>query len=61
MPFEGIDATVGAAWEAAISRLGKAGVRMSDETIALVDDMIAINAKGGFAPTEAFGHSIGSG
>ena len=54
MPFEGIDATVGAAWEAAISRLGKAGVRLSDESIALVDDMIAVNAKGGFAPTEAF-------
>ncbi len=54
MPFEGIDATVGTAWEAAISRLGKAGVRLSDESIALVDDMIAVNAKGGFAPTEAF-------
>ncbi len=54
MPFEGIDATVGAAWDAAVARLGKAGVRLSDESIALVDDMIAVNAKGGFAPTEAF-------
>src|SRR6185312_12902885 len=54
MPFEGIDATVGAAWEAAVARLGKAGVRLSDESVALVDDMIAVNAKGGFAPTEAF-------
>jgi aspartyl-tRNA(Asn)/glutamyl-tRNA(Gln) amidotransferase subunit A len=54
MPFEGVDATVGAAWDAAVARLGKAGVRLSDETIALVDDMIAVNARGGFAPTEAF-------
>jgi aspartyl-tRNA(Asn)/glutamyl-tRNA(Gln) amidotransferase subunit A len=54
MPFEGVDATVGAAWDAAVVRLGKAGVRFSDETVALVDDMIALNAKGGFAPTEAF-------
>jgi aspartyl-tRNA(Asn)/glutamyl-tRNA(Gln) amidotransferase subunit A len=54
MPFEGVDATVGAAWDAAVARLGKAGVRLSDEAITLVDDMIAVNAKGGFAPTEAF-------
>jgi aspartyl-tRNA(Asn)/glutamyl-tRNA(Gln) amidotransferase subunit A len=54
MPFEGIEATVGATWDAAVARLGKAGVRLSDETIALVGDMIAVNAKGGFAPTEAF-------
>ena len=54
MPFDGIDATVGSAWEAAVARLGNAGVRFSDENIALVDDMIAVNARGGFAPTEAF-------
>jgi len=54
MPFEGVDATVGAAWDAAVARLGKAGVRFSDETVGLIDDMIAVNAKGGFAPTEAF-------
>lgn len=54
MPFEGVDPTVGAAWEAAVARLGKVSVRLSDETVALVDDMIAVNAKGGFAPTEAF-------
>jgi aspartyl-tRNA(Asn)/glutamyl-tRNA(Gln) amidotransferase subunit A len=54
MPFEGIDETVSAAWFAAIARLKEAGVRFSDETISLVDDMVAVNAKGGFAPTEAF-------
>ncbi len=54
MPFEGIDQTVSAAWSAATARLGRAGVRLSDETIALVDDMVQVNAKGGFAPTESF-------
>jgi aspartyl-tRNA(Asn)/glutamyl-tRNA(Gln) amidotransferase subunit A len=54
MPFEGIDETVTAAWDSAVARLAGAGVRFSDEKIALVDDMIAVNAKGGFAPTEAF-------
>jgi aspartyl-tRNA(Asn)/glutamyl-tRNA(Gln) amidotransferase subunit A len=54
MPFEGIDQTVLAAWSAAVMRLGKAGVRLSDETIALVDDMVQVNAKGGIAPAEAF-------
>ena len=54
MPFEGIDQTVSAAWSAATARLSRAGVRLSDETIALVDDMVQVNAKGGFAPTESF-------
>jgi aspartyl-tRNA(Asn)/glutamyl-tRNA(Gln) amidotransferase subunit A len=54
MPFDGIDATVTAAWTAALSRLSQAGVRFSDETITLVDDMVQVNAKGGFAPTEAY-------
>src|SRR6186713_1559286 len=54
MPFEGIDETVSAAWSAALGTLGKAGVRFSDEKISLVDDMIGVNAKGGFAPTEAY-------
>jgi aspartyl-tRNA(Asn)/glutamyl-tRNA(Gln) amidotransferase subunit A len=53
-PFEGIDETVSAAWSAALGRLAKAGVRLSDERTALIDDMMAINARGGFAPVEAF-------
>src|SRR4029079_12190712 len=53
-PCESIDKTVSAAWSAAVARLGKAGVRFSDEKISLVDDMIQVNAKGGFAPTEAY-------
>jgi aspartyl-tRNA(Asn)/glutamyl-tRNA(Gln) amidotransferase subunit A len=54
MPFEGIDSTVAAAWSAGIDAFGRAGVRFSDERIALIDDMIAVNAKGGFAPAEAY-------
>jgi aspartyl-tRNA(Asn)/glutamyl-tRNA(Gln) amidotransferase subunit A len=54
MPFDGIDKTVLAAWSAAVARLGQAGVRFSDEKISLVDDMVQVNAKGGFAPTEAY-------
>ena len=54
MPFEGIDGTVAAAWEGATDMLGKAGAKLSDETIAIIPDMIAVNSKGGFAPTEAF-------
>jgi aspartyl-tRNA(Asn)/glutamyl-tRNA(Gln) amidotransferase subunit A len=54
MPFDGIDDTVAKAWESATGKLGKAGARLSEETVALIPDMIAVNAKGGFAPAEAF-------
>ena len=54
VPFDGADSTVAASWSAAIGHLGQAGVRLSDETVALVDDMVQTNAKGGFAPTESF-------
>lgn len=54
MPFEGIDPTVSVAYSDALSRLGQSGARLSDETIALIADMIAVNSKGGFAPPEAF-------
>src|SRR4051812_22314638 len=54
MPFDGVDATVTAAWTAALRKLSQAGVKFSDEKIALVDDMIEVNTKGGFAPSEAY-------
>jgi len=54
MPFEGIDTAVSAAWSAATARLAKAGVGLSDETVALVDDLAKANAKGGFAAPESF-------
>jgi aspartyl-tRNA(Asn)/glutamyl-tRNA(Gln) amidotransferase subunit A len=54
LPFEGIDKTVGEAFAAAIGRIGRKGARLSDETITLIGDMVAVNAKGGFAPAEAY-------
>jgi aspartyl-tRNA(Asn)/glutamyl-tRNA(Gln) amidotransferase subunit A len=54
MPFDGIDKTVSAAWSAAVAGLTQAGVRFSDETIALLDDMAQVNAKGGFSPVESY-------
>jgi aspartyl-tRNA(Asn)/glutamyl-tRNA(Gln) amidotransferase subunit A len=54
VPFDGADETVAASWSAAVARLNKAGVKLSDETIAFVDEMTQLNAKGGFAPTESF-------
>jgi aspartyl-tRNA(Asn)/glutamyl-tRNA(Gln) amidotransferase subunit A len=54
MPFEGIDAPTAAAWSAAVDRLGRAGVSLSDETIDLIDDMVQANAKGGFGPAESY-------
>ncbi len=54
MPFEGIDELVSSGWFAAIARMGRAGVRFSDETITLIDDMMQVNAKGGFSPAESY-------
>jgi aspartyl-tRNA(Asn)/glutamyl-tRNA(Gln) amidotransferase subunit A len=53
MPLEGLDATVGDGFFAAIERLGGAGARVTNEVFPLFDDMAAINAKGGIAPAEA--------
>src|ERR1043166_3073644 len=54
LPLKDLDETVIAAFTSATARLGKAGVRVTDEPMPLIDDMIRVNAKGGFAPTEAF-------
>jgi aspartyl-tRNA(Asn)/glutamyl-tRNA(Gln) amidotransferase subunit A len=52
-PLEGLDATVSAAFAAAIARLERAGVRLTRETLPLLDDMNAVNARGGISPPEA--------
>jgi aspartyl-tRNA(Asn)/glutamyl-tRNA(Gln) amidotransferase subunit A len=54
LPFEGIDQTVSAAWSAVIARLAKADVRLSDDRIEPLADLAQANAKGGFAPPEAY-------
>jgi aspartyl-tRNA(Asn)/glutamyl-tRNA(Gln) amidotransferase subunit A len=52
-PLENLDATVSKAFAAATERLQQAGVRVTRETIALLDDMRQINAYGGIVQPEA--------
>jgi aspartyl-tRNA(Asn)/glutamyl-tRNA(Gln) amidotransferase subunit A len=54
LPLGDLDATVSARFEAALMGLGKAGVRLTEETLALFDDLHQANHKGGFAPPEAY-------
>jgi aspartyl-tRNA(Asn)/glutamyl-tRNA(Gln) amidotransferase subunit A len=53
LPLDRLDDTVSAAFAAALVRLDGAGVQLTHETLALLDDMAGINAKGGIAPPEA--------
>ncbi len=53
LPLEQLDATTGAAFSAALARLDGSGVRLTPEKFSLLDDMMAINAKGGVVPPEA--------
>jgi len=53
LPLDRLDDTVAAAFAAAVARLDRAGVCVSDETLSLLDDMLAVNAKGGIGPAEA--------
>jgi len=48
------DNTVGTRFGAARKRLSDAGARVTDEPMPLLDQMLAVNAKGGLAPSEAF-------
>jgi aspartyl-tRNA(Asn)/glutamyl-tRNA(Gln) amidotransferase subunit A len=52
-PLENLDTTVGAAFDAAIARLERAGVRVTHETIPLLDDMRRVSAYGGIVQPEA--------
>jgi aspartyl-tRNA(Asn)/glutamyl-tRNA(Gln) amidotransferase subunit A len=54
LPLKDLDHDVGRAFAAATTRLKSAGVRFTDESFPQFDAMLAINAKGGFAPAEAF-------
>ena len=53
LPLDRLDDTVAASVVSAIARLDGAGVRVSDETLPLFDDMAAVNAKGGISPPES--------
>lgn len=52
--LEGMDTAVGTAFDAATKALGAAGAVLSDHPLPLLQDMMAVNARGGFAATEAF-------
>jgi aspartyl-tRNA(Asn)/glutamyl-tRNA(Gln) amidotransferase subunit A len=54
LPLRNLDATVAARFDSAIATLKQAGVRFSDETISLFDDMMRMNAKGTFAGIESY-------
>jgi aspartyl-tRNA(Asn)/glutamyl-tRNA(Gln) amidotransferase subunit A len=52
-PLDGLDDVVAAAFAAAIKRLEDAGVRVTQEALPLLDQMLEVNAKGGIPPVEA--------
>jgi aspartyl-tRNA(Asn)/glutamyl-tRNA(Gln) amidotransferase subunit A len=52
-PLENLDQTVAAAFAVATERLEQAGVRVTRETVPLLDDMRQVNAYGGIVQPEA--------
>jgi len=53
-PLEGLDADVTAGFSRATMALTKAGARLSDEKLPLLDEMMRINATGGIVLAEAY-------
>jgi aspartyl-tRNA(Asn)/glutamyl-tRNA(Gln) amidotransferase subunit A len=51
--LEDLDETVGSAFAAAIERLERARVRITQESVSLLDDMRELHAYGGIVPPEA--------
>ena len=54
-----LDATVARAFERACKALAAKGVRIEEIDLAELNELPAINAKGGFAASEAFEHALG--
>ena len=54
MPIENLDETVAKRFPRAIDMLKRAGARLTDETLSLIDGMVQVNSKGGVQPAEAF-------
>ena len=52
-PLANLDAAVGTAFAAAINKFDRAGVRLTREKLSLLDDMAAVDAKGGIIGAEA--------
>jgi aspartyl-tRNA(Asn)/glutamyl-tRNA(Gln) amidotransferase subunit A len=52
--LDGMDATVASAFEQALAALSRAGVRISHLAVPEFEDVTTVNAKGGFAASEAY-------
>lgn len=53
-PLANLDETVDLKFSDAVARLNKAGAYISEEKLALLDEMAQVNSKGGVQPAEAF-------
>jgi aspartyl-tRNA(Asn)/glutamyl-tRNA(Gln) amidotransferase subunit A len=53
LPLADLDETVSARIASALDMLGKAGIRLSDEKLPILDDMVQVNSKGGLIAPEA--------
>jgi aspartyl-tRNA(Asn)/glutamyl-tRNA(Gln) amidotransferase subunit A len=53
-PLANLDETVDLKFSDAVARLNKAGAHISEEKLALLDEMAQVNSKGGVQPAEAF-------
>ena len=54
LPLERLEDSIATRFVAALDRLEKSGVRLSEENLPLLDQMAEVNAKGGVIPAEAF-------
>jgi aspartyl-tRNA(Asn)/glutamyl-tRNA(Gln) amidotransferase subunit A len=54
LPLRGLDQTVAAQFSDSTKELGRTGVRLSDELLPLLDDMVRINSKATFAVAESY-------
>ena len=54
IPVDNLDATVGKSYAQALARLTKAGARLRDKSLPLIEAMVEVNKRGGVQPAEAF-------
>jgi aspartyl-tRNA(Asn)/glutamyl-tRNA(Gln) amidotransferase subunit A len=54
LPLKDLDETVAERFAAGLSALGKAGVRVVDASVAVIDELPGANRKGGFVPSESY-------
>jgi aspartyl-tRNA(Asn)/glutamyl-tRNA(Gln) amidotransferase subunit A len=54
LPLRGLDQTVATQFSDATRELGRTGVRLSDQPVPLLDDMVRVNSKATFAVAESY-------